>query len=853
MSFLSLGVDEALRRAALRWRRLHFLEHTAILALATMAALFVVGVAAWRDVLRNTIVASLLVALTLTVSGITFLVLLVVATLAERPRSWLARQLERVHRPLFDRLNTLTLLQPRHPSQEAYFRRIEEQASDHVGDVDFAAALPSRKARWLWSATLGAAVALGVFAHTTHPWTHLSFEPPGEGVSPSEPNDPLPPPEDAAEVQGSWGEVRIVEPGRDMRVTKVDVVPLEIQAATSDELSAASWFTAAGGKAKQPHALPAPGEPHFAVYKPLLNVDELRLSDWDVLTYYADASTKGGRSYASEVYFLEIRPFREEILKLPGGGGGRAYAMLNEISGLIDRQKHVIRETHGYLQRAYATPATKAQDRDKLANAEGDLAEATRHLYARIATEMEHQNVGTFLDQLAQAEGVLRKATTALRADDPAAPALEQEALAALVATRKALQKAITENPGAFGGSDATDDEVEPTAELPGKLKEIAEFRDEEKATRAALDELVQKQRDVVKKAETADADTAKSLAREEDALRKELSDLETRHPRVAKGAAKEAQEADAALEKAARALQGSEDRAAGLREARGAEASLERLLRRVAQKAEEQRLGQAYALKKMVDEQAKGLADVERRPERADEAARLANEAKATTRELQKAMADPATGGAFGPPIREALDPERQAERERRLDAVGAARSDEARQTAAKQARKGLEELSQAFEKSEPSVSRAARSQDNLGPSDAEALERALAQIEALAAEAETGHKSKGEDDEKRRREALLNLRQGTEGLYGKNERTARLLVEVEEELRKAEGKVAAARLRKLLDQIEQFRVEMSDKRLAQDRPPDLTHIDLSRVPPAYRDRIERYFRKLSEERRSP
>jgi hypothetical protein len=55
--------------------------------------------------------------------------------------------------------------------------------------------------------------------------------------------------------------------------------------------------------------------------------------------------------------------------------------------------------------------------------------------------------------------------------------------------------------------------------------------------------------------------------------------------------------------------------------------------------------------------------------------------------------------------------------------------------------------------------------------------------------------------------------------------------------------------RLRKLLDEIERFRVETGQASLARRDRPDLRHTDAARLPAAYRDRIERYFEMLSEE----
>ena len=68
------------------------------------------------------------------------------------------------------------------------------------------------------------------------------------------------------------------------------------------------------------------------------------------MTYYAKANTEKENSFASDVYFLEVRPFREDILKMPGGESGEAYQCLSELSALISRQQHVIRQTHQHLQ-----------------------------------------------------------------------------------------------------------------------------------------------------------------------------------------------------------------------------------------------------------------------------------------------------------------------------------------------------------------------------------------------------------------------------------------------------------------------------------------------------------------------
>ena len=81
----------------------------------------------------------------------------------------------------------------------------------------------------------------------------------------------------------AWGEVRITDPGSDLKVTKVDVVPLQIEAAANQALTKVGWFSTVNGASESAHELAAPTEPRYAVYQPTVYLDELHLSDWDVM------------------------------------------------------------------------------------------------------------------------------------------------------------------------------------------------------------------------------------------------------------------------------------------------------------------------------------------------------------------------------------------------------------------------------------------------------------------------------------------------------------------------------------------------------------------------------------------
>jgi hypothetical protein len=850
MRRLDTELEAKLRQASRRWRWLRFGTHTGWLGTVAMLALLAAGAAVWAGWVRSPLLAGVALAVLAVGAGLAGLALTVLAAARPFSRATGSRAIEHAHPGLLDRLNTLIALEAspeEGPRSTSYFRRIERQARETVLFEDTPFPYSRRPMVRAWAACLVTAAATLWFYSRYEPWRALAFKSDAPAAAPA-PVDAAaemkPPDGDAEEVKRAWGEVRITEPGRDLKVTKVDVVPLQIEAASSDDLQRARWTTAVGGGAPKEHRLPAPAEAHYAVYQPLLYVDEFRLADWDVLSYYASAATTGG-SYASEIYFLEVRPFREDILKLPGGEAGKAYQLLNEITGLVDRQKHVLRETHGHLQRPYDTPALREQDRRKLAEAEADLQEAVRHLYARIAA-LDHADVATVLDELARAEESLAQAKAALQGKAPPVPP-EQAALSHLVASRKRLQRAISDNPEAFG-DDAADDgeERSPVADPPDKQKQIAEFRNEEKAARDVLEKAAREQARLAERAKGADPTTLPELSRDQEKVRRDLEQFASEHPRVFKGAEKETADADAALRRSAEAMaQGDPGSAPAAERAKD---TVDAVREAVGRRAEGRELAQAYRIREMLDTRARELEQIEKAPgEFSDEeVARRADQARQTTRELKQLVEGTSAGEAFGDPLREAVGDGPQAARERTLDALAQPQAPGGRQPAAAQGKEALKGLGAAFDHSAPRVVRETRERDALGSTGEESLNRGLQQLRGLV-EADRGRPRTPEDEGKQRREALANLRKGASALYGRDRRLAQLLLHTEAEMKPAT--IDGSKLRKLMDEIERFRVETSEARLGKPADPGLRHLDPSRLPPAYRDRIQRYFEKLSEQ----
>ena len=99
-----------------------------------------------------------------------------------------------------------------------------------------------------------------------------------------------------------------------------------------------------------------------------------------------------------------------------------------------------------------------------------------------------------------------------------------------------------------------------------------------------------------------------------------------------------------------------------------------------------------------------------------------------------------------------------------------------------------------------------------------------------------------------KQQQEARDNLKGAIAEIYGKeDERTRALLVQIDESL-KPENPLDVELLKKLLTELQHYSVETSDRLAKKEDKPEVSNIDPSRLPPAYRGRIQKYFEKLSE-----
>ncbi len=852
-------VDRNLARAASKWRGLLFLRRASLIGAAMCFGFMLLALAMVEGwVLEPSTAGGWVGALIF--FGLLFVCGAAIGALGRQADAGrIAAALERGQPALQDRVNALVSLQPqlRRRRLSAFYKRIAAQAQRMLAGPPAPISFPSLKAgRHLAALALAVAATVAVYLHLS-PWQRMMAARQARlaaaraaAPAPAEPALELAAPAEVAPEKKAWGEVRITDPARDLQATKVDVVPLQIEAVASDALQRVAWLSAINAQQEQSHDLPPPPEPRYAAYRPTLYLDELKLSDWDVLSYYASASARPSNSFASEVYFIEVRPFREDILKMPGGEDGQAMQCLNELSALIGQQQHVIRQTHQHAQSPPEFDNVREQDRRKLTEAEADLARASGHLYARMAAEMENKPIGEALDHLARAEKDLDKAAGALRDNAlPEAQKQERGGLANLVAARKAFQKAVSDNPGQF----KDEPEEGSTAPDAGRdaLKEIAEYRDASRAAQDLLQKLLAEQRQLAERTRltnNAGRNNYPTYGAQQRQARERLEEFRGQHPQVFKPVAPQADAAQHSMESAAKSLEKRELSAS--RQVQDAASKLEQLAESMKEKSAEKSLADTYKLKEKLDQQIRKMGQCQNpgesgAPSGAEVKSTVA-ETRQTLKALKQAAEEPPTSEEFGPELRQSLDQGSMMSLNWSLGELEQAGSPEDRKRPAGEAKSGLEKVSSAFERSEPRAMQAARKAAREGWQGD--FERGMDQIESLIQQMQKSRPLSGKDQAKLAREALQNLQGAQARKGGWNEAGNQALERLRQQLERGEEPVDVELLKSVRDALLAYSIELRSRQESQSETQQMSGLDPSRLPSAYRGRIQKYFEKLSE-----
>jgi hypothetical protein len=454
---------------------------------------------------------------------------------------------------------------------------------------------------------------------------------------------------------------------------------------------------------------------------------------------------------------------------------------------------------------------------------------------------MEQLPVAEPLEKLASAEKSLEHAGKLLEQNALADAELrEVGALAEMVAARKEFQNVVSQNMKAF-------EQAEAELSKPRQLSEIASFREEAKAAEGAVRRALEQQRGLEQKAKSGPSATYPRLGEQQKQIEQDLKDYQGQHAEAFKESRGEAMEAQRAMDQSAESLRNRRPESPAA--AGEATSKLEDLSESVRENSAARQLADAYKLKQMIEQQMQTFgkcANPGGDGGSGGDLKRAAGESRETVNQLRKAAEQEPTRDAFGDPLRDALSGPNKVGLDATLSRLEQPLDEGSRQQGAAAARDALGKVCQAFAESEPSELRKARRTDSLQAPAGDRFRQGVSDLSSLIKQLESGRTLPAADQARQGREALYGVQSGLASQHGGNERGQELVGSLEHKVKEKDLDVGD--LKRLMEQLQVFSAENSDPSARNEDKPEVTNIDPSRMAPAYRGRIQKYFQKLSE-----
>ena len=271
--------------------------------------------------------------------------------------------------------------------------------------------------------------------------------------------------------------VAVLRPGGDRDITPLEEVTIEARADDDYRVDALELVVTVAGQGEQVLALDAPVPAATVTGRHTLYAENLGLSPGDFISYYARARDVGRAGFAtqarSDIYFLEVRSFRNEFEEVQAQAGTGRDA--EDIGNLAAIQKEIIVATWR-LEPESRTEAV-AKDIQAVAAAQGELraaaARATRQLQGaagaaapgRASGNQDPANQANLANlAMTRAVEAMTAAQRSLEALDPTASIPhEMEALNHLLTAQAAIvrrQVARQQSSGGQGGGNQAQEDL---------------------------------------------------------------------------------------------------------------------------------------------------------------------------------------------------------------------------------------------------------------------------------------------------------------------------------------------------------------------------------------------------------
>jgi hypothetical protein len=256
-------------------------------------------------------------------------------------------------------------------------------------------------------------------------------------------------------------EVVIKEPGRDVKVTKLDEVEIIAEATDDYGVAELKLMYRVGSDALQELVMessvstPIVGSESGADTRRVADgtytfyLEEFDVEPGDIISYYAHATDNNTRTgpgeASSDIYFIEIRPFNENFHEGEGEPGQPAEP--NPLLEVISSQKEIIRETSKHIREKPLTITGKYQSAvRKTGEKQTKLKDQTQRVVDEFSAAMQMDsgvspeilmNLEDAIDRMGEASDSLN----AVRPDEAIPP--EQEALELLNKVSLELPKVL--------------------------------------------------------------------------------------------------------------------------------------------------------------------------------------------------------------------------------------------------------------------------------------------------------------------------------------------------------------------------------------------------------------------------
>jgi hypothetical protein len=269
--------------------------------------------------------------------------------------------------------------------------------------------------------------------------------------------------------------VHFNKPGRDTNASPVEEVFAEVKADDDYGVKQVEMFYSVnGGAEKTVHLFGGSKSLPEVTASHTIYLEELGLKPGDFVSYYAKASdndaTDGSQTTTSDIYFVQIRPFKKDykpaqsMAGMGGGGGG------NQVNQLSQQQREIVAATFNIVRDRAKMPADKFREQAvflTLAQAKlrAQVEELSGKMNSRLdAVDPAFKTIAEALPKAAKemeaAEGNLK----GLQAKEALSP--EQRALKLLQDAEQQYEVQVAQQRGGGGGGGGQSQMSEDLADL---------------------------------------------------------------------------------------------------------------------------------------------------------------------------------------------------------------------------------------------------------------------------------------------------------------------------------------------------------------------------------------------------